>query len=347
MELLTTSRMKAARLCQRYHHLRYELGYRPVETDDVLRFGTLIHAGLEAWFLAHQDGAGSHLERAIDAIQGEADPYDKARAVALLTGYHLRWQEQPYRVVGVEVEFRAPMRNPATGAASRTWELGGKIDAIVEDLRDGRALLVEHKTSSESLEPGGAYWRRLRMDGQVSQYYAGARAALGLDVQGCVYDVVAKPALRPSAIPLLDADGVKIVLDAQGERVRTKDGKKWRESASSADGFTLQTRPETPEEFQARLMEAIAADPDRYFSRGEVVRLDAEMDEAAFDAWQLGQQIRESQLAGRHPRNPDACIRFGKPCPFFDVCSGAASLEDPTLFRRSENVHPELAEASK
>jgi len=345
MELLTTSRMKAARLCQRYHHLRYELGYRPVETDDVLRFGTLVHAGLEAWFLAKMNGGTDPLGAALAALQGEADPYDRVRAEALLTGYHYRWQEEAYKVVGVEVQFEAKLINPGTGAASRTWTLGGKIDAIVEDLRDGRILLVEHKTSAEDITPGSSYWRRLRMDGQVSTYFAGARQALGLDVAGCLYDVVAKPGIRPSAVPLLDEEGVKIVLNAQGERVRTKDGKKWRQTGDTAEGFVLQSRPETPEEFRARLVEAIAADPDRYYSRGEVVRLDSEMDEAAFDAWQLAQQIRESQLAQRNPRNPDACIRFGKPCAFFEVCSGAASLEDPALFTRSAHVHPELAGA--
>lgn len=347
MELLTTSRMKAARLCQRYHHLRYELGYRPVETDDVLRFGTLIHAGLEAWFLAKMNGAADPLADALAALQGEADEFDRVRAEELIRGYHFRWQEEPLRVVGVEVEFSTKMVNPATGAASRTWTLGGKIDAIVEDLRTGRMLLVEHKTSSEDITPGSSYWKRLRMDGQVSVYFAGARQALGIDVTGCIYDVIAKPGIRPGSVPLLDEDGIKIVLDAKGERVRTKDGKKWRESASAADGFVLQTRPETPEEFRARLIEAIASDPDRYYSRGEVVRLDAEMDEALFDIWQTGQQIREAQLAGRNPRNPDACIRYGKPCPFFEVCSGAASLEDPSLFTRSANVHPELEQSKE
>jgi len=249
-------------------------------------------------------------------------------------------------VVGVEVEFATELRNPNTGAASRTWRLGGKIDAIVRDTRDGRVLLVEHKTSSEDITPGSDYWKRLRMDGQVSVYFAGARQALGIDVAGCLYDVLLKPAQRPGQVPLVDADGVKIVHDASGQRVKTKDGKKWRESASTAEGFVLQTRPETPEEFRARLVEAMAADPVKYFARGEVVRLEAEMDEALFDIWQTGQQLREAQLAQRCPRNPDACVRYGKTCEFFDVCTGAASLDDPTRFTRSTNVHPELAGAA-
>lgn len=87
----------------------------------------------------------------------------------------------------------------------------------------------------------------------------------------------------------------------------------------------------------------MCADPAGYYQRAEVVRLDAELEEAAFDIWQLGAQIREARVANRYPRNPDACVRYGRICPFFDVCTGAASLDDASRFQRLANVHPELA----
>jgi hypothetical protein len=43
-----------------------------------------------------------------------------------------------------EVPFRASLRNPATGAASRTWQLGGKLDGVVRDAA-GRCYVLEHK----------------------------------------------------------------------------------------------------------------------------------------------------------------------------------------------------------
>jgi len=345
--LLTSSRLKTARACARLHHNQYNLGYRPLFDGDAPKFGTLFHAGLEAWWRALMAGASADdaLVAALAAIAAEADPFERAKATALLTGYHFRWIEEPYEVLGVEVEFAATLLNPETGAASRTWRLGGKLDAVVRDLRDGLVRLVEHKTSSEDISSGSEYWRRLRMDGQVSVYYEGARS-LGFEVAGCVYDVIGKPALRPGAIPLVDDEGLKVVHDAAGQRVRTKDGKKWRQTGDTELGYVLQTRPETPDEFLGRLTEAIAADPARYFARGDVVRLEAEMKEALGDAWQLGQIIRANELADRHPRNPDACARYGKTCAFFDVCAGQASLDDTTRFIRSDNVHPELAGAA-
>jgi hypothetical protein len=210
-----------------------------------------------------------------------------------------------------------------------------------------RRRFVEHKTSSEDIGLGSAYWKRLTLDPQVSTYYAGAKS-LGHEVDGCLYDVIRKPALRPSQVPLRDADDVKIVFDAQGERVRTKDGKKWRETGDTAQGYVLQTRDETPEEFEARLTEEVASNPDKYYQRGEVVRLEADELEAQQDAWQLTRAMREGELAEAFPRNPDSCLRFGRTCGYLDICTGVASLEDTSRFEQVDNIHPELsAEAAE
>lgn len=340
--LLTASRLKTARACKRLHHLEYDLGYRALREDEAPRFGTLVHQGLEQWWRAAGLLPDEQLALTLAVITPDVDPFDAAKARALLTGYHLRWQHEPYDVIDVEVQFELELRNPATGAASRTWRLAGKIDVLVKDRRDGLVKLVEHKTTSEDISPGSEYWSRLRMDGQVSIYFDGARS-LGKEPAECVYDVLFKPALRPKQVPLTDPDGAKIVLNAAGERVRTKDGKKWRETGDEAQGFVLQTRPETPDEYEARLMEAIAAAPERHFGRATVVRLEAELEEARFDIWQLGKELLENQNAGRYPRNPDACVRYGRTCPFFGVCTGAAALEDTTLFTRLDSPHPELA----
>jgi hypothetical protein len=92
------------------------------------------------------------------------------------------------------------------------------------------------------------------------------------------------------------------------------------------------------------VFEAVASDPNSYFLRAEVVRLEEEMREAMADVWQLGVSLRENMNAGRFPRNPDSCVSYGRTCQYFGVCSGEASLDDPALFRRSEVAHPELSD---
>lgn len=345
--LLTSSRLRVARKCKREHRIRFELGYRPVVDADELLFGILLHLLLEQWWLAVQRGQLKiALEFALATLEkANADVWDKARAQAMIRGYDARWSDeaQHYEVLGVEVRFRTDVINPDTAAKSKTWEEGGKLDVLLRDRRDGRVRFMEHKTSSEDLSPGSAYWAKLRMDGQVSIYFDGSKS-LGHDVESCLYDVLGKPSQRPSQVPVLDEHGSKVVLNAQGERVRTAQGK-WRQTGDKEQGFALQTREETPAEYLLRMVEAIAEAPDRYFGRTEVVRLEAELDEARADIWAIAKELREDELHGRAPRNPDACERFGRLCSFFDACSGSASLDDPSRFRRVEEVHPELADA--
>lgn len=315
---LSHSRLKAVRQCQRLHLYEYELGYQPLTADEVLRFGSLFHRGLEAWWKARKEMRDDPLAEGLAAMAGEADPFDRVRAEELLRAYDLRWADQPYEVLAVEQRFETSLVNPATGAASKTWQLVGVLDVVVRDLRDERVLVMEHKTSGEDISPGAKYWQRLRMDGQVSVYFEGGRA-LGYDVSAVLYDVIAKPGIRPLKATPLESRKYK------------KDGELYANQRAS---------DETPDEFRVRLVEDIAKDPNAYFGRAEVVRLEHELDEARFDIWQLGQQIRESERLNRAPRNPDACERYGRVCPFFDVCTGQASLEDPARFRRTTQQGP-------
>jgi hypothetical protein len=109
-------------------------------------------------------------------------------------------------------------------------------------------------------------------------------------------------------------------------------------------GYVLQTRDETVDEYKARLVEAITAAPEKFYARLEVVRLEQELIDARHDIWSMQRELREGELAGRAQRNPDSCEQYGRMCPFFSACSGEASLDDPTRFRKSNNVHPELTE---
>lgn len=336
LRLITNSELKARRRCAREHHIAYELGYRSTrEDEDALRFGTVVHKALEAWWLAPT--AELRITYALEALHfSELDPYAMARARQMLIAYDTRWTNEPLELVRVpagsdnsyvpmvEPEFRAPLINPMTGQASRTFELGGKLDALVRDLRDDRVYIVEHKTSSDDLTPGSLYWQLLQLDTQVSTYYAGARA-LGFDPAGVLYDVLRKPALRPlQATPI------------EARKYTTKTGALYA---------TQRELDETPQEYEARVMAAIGAEPDRYLMRGIVVRLEQEERDAQWDAWQEARAVREAELAQRWPRNPDGCRRFGRLCSYFDVCTGTAQLEDTSRFTKVTQVHAELTTA--
>lgn len=312
LRVLTNSELTCRRRCAREHHISYELGYRPIEDAEALRFGTMWHVGMEAWWLGHS------IEDVITlAVRGAADPYEAARLRVLLRGYDARWahERSNYELVGVEREFRAPLVNPETGAASRTFELAGKLDVLFTH------SFMEHKTTSEEIGVGSTYWRKLTLDPQVSTYYAGSRA-LGHDPTACVYDVVKKLALRPLKATPAES------------RKYTKQGHLYANQRE---------QDETVEDYELRCAEEIVSNPDKYYQRGEIVRLEHEEREAQLDAWQHARSIRESELAGAWPRNPDACSRFGRVCGYLDVCCGTASLDDASRFQRVARVHQELS----
>lgn len=319
LPLITVSRAKSFRRCPRHHHYAYELGFRSAADAGPLAFGKLWHAMLELWW---RPGPGVPLAEIFATLPPELDPFERVKLEELMNGYDARWSDVVLVPLAVETEFETDLVNPQSGAASRTWRLAGKIDAIA---REGeRVYVVEHKTTSEDVSPGSPYWQKLRLDSQVSTYLVGARA-LGHEPEGVLYDVVAKPQLRPlKATPV------------EQRKYRKSDGALY-ESQRAED--------ETPEEFRSRLRAAILANPERYYARGDVVRLLNEEQDAAFDMWQTARAIREAELANRWPRNPDACFQWARACEFFDVCTGAARLEDTSRFRKIDNQHEELSNA--
>lgn len=331
LPIVTNSSAQDYRTCARMYQLKHELLIRPIKTADTLRFGSMFHIGLEWWWIvAWWIGAPQWL-RLRAALRGmravNADPFDLVRAEELMRGYHFRWIDEDVRPIAIEAEFVAPLVNPQSGAESRTWLLSGKIDAIAR--AGDRTVNVEHKTTSEDISLGSFYWKRLRIDAQVSTYFVGAKT-LGVDTRECLYDVIRKPDMRPyQATPA----------EARRYTKPTKNDPVPRLYANQREA------DETPEEFRKRLRVHIAENPERYYARQTVVRLDRDAEDAAYDLWSTAKAIRDSQLADRWPRNPGACIRYGRECEYFKLCSGEASIDDVSLYRRAERQHEELSAA--
>lgn len=318
MNLLTPSRLRAFRECQRLHHYRYVEGWRVVRTSEAMRVGSLVHLGLEAWWRTPV----GYMSAALDAVKDRAiDPYEQAKVEEMLYAYNVRWSESRdfYEVLGVEVAGRAPLLNPATWKASRTWLLAGKVDLLLREKSTGRVLVCEHKTTTESVEdPTSPYWLRLSMDSQISAYTVLAEA-MGHTVSGILYDVIRRPMLR-----MLEAT-------PEDKRKYKVDGTLY---ANQRD------RDETPEEYRGRIRDSMAE--SEHCFRRDVPRLESQIADFLFDAVANSQTMRESARLGRAPRNPDACHRFGQ-CSFWPVCSSGSTPADfPEDFIRSENVNPEL-----
>lgn len=354
-QLLTHSRMDCFKTCRRKHWYEYELGLRRIDDARALRMGSAFHAGMAALTGARIDTGlddGTPVALACAAVRNAymrvpeaADLRDwemeRETILRLVCAYDWRWSAVPLEYVVTEGPFQFPLLNPATGAASKHFDLAGKIDGIVR-LEDGRLAVKETKTVSEDLSPDSDYWRRLRIDHQISLYIHAARAE-GYAVDTVLYDVVRKPAIQPTPVPLVDEIGLKIVLDLNGQRVKNKNGNTWRQTASVAEGYILQTRPMTVEEWGEKLTADICSRPDFYFARVEIPRLDQDVEEYRQEVWEIQQTIRDAQRTGKWFRT---VTRNTCPyCPHFNHCSSNEKIDParpPQGFQIVSDVHPEL-----
>lgn len=373
--LLTNSRAECFKKCRRRHWYEYEMGLRPIEDARALRMGSAFHAGLEILkdHRSVEEAQAATAEfYATDQESEEAQYWrdiERTTVETLLSGYAWRWADSPLQVLANEQEFRLPLVNPKTSAASTVWELAGKIDGIVS-LEDGRQAVLEHKLLSEDLAPGSDWWKRLQMDSQASLYVYAARA-IGRDVATVLYDVCRKPSIQPTPVPVLDEDGMKICLDMDGRRVRNADKKakktcpdcsgngisrfdgtqcpctlgQWRQTADTERQYSLATRRMTPEEWSQKLVDDVAARPDWYFARVEIPRLDSEVDEFMEETWDVQKTVREAQLSKRWYRtvSRDSCPF----CPFFGPCSAKTDVTNgiaPEGFQFVGRLHQELSE---
>ena len=313
MQKLTNSMRSKFASCHRAYQFAYVEMMRPLVPSEALTFGTAMHSLLECyWTNAQPDFS--------QATTGDA--YKDKTLLALFEGYCEKWSDDDatrFEHIAAEVGFEAPLMNPETSGVSKTWTLAGKIDAIAKEKATGKIFIVEHKTTSQDIGPGSDYWRKLSIDGQVSGYYVGAQSK-GFDVENCLYDVIRKPTIKPL-------------------KATPEENRKYKKDGTLYAG--QREFDETPEEWYERLKADIAERPDYYFARVEVVRSADDLVDYLFDMWAVGREIADAERLGRFSRNPQSCSAFGK-CEYFDVCTGCASLDDVTLFRKAETPTEEL-----
>jgi hypothetical protein len=295
------------------------IGIERGDTGKALRVGNAFHKSLDllANGMSREDAIAA-IVRIYDEHGASEDQfgwaaYECAETTAMVAVYNWRYANSGLTVIASEINFEVPVAR--TGFTRR-----GFIDKIVrvEDPRP-RLLIMEHKTSGSDIDPTGDYWRRLTIDHQLTGYISAARH-MGWDVEGVLYDVIRKPGLSPRAIPALDAEGLKIVLEADGTRSTNKNGT-WRQAASTWQ--TLQTTPETPADYADRIMAAMAEDPDRHFQRHEVARLDDEVARYEAETAAACIDMRHAYSMGTQflYRNTGSCRAFNRACDYLPLCA--------------------------
>lgn len=255
------------------------------------------------------------------------DPIVRAKIRGLLRGYDARWSSSDLITEAVEDVAESGLWNPETSAQSRSFRVMGKIDW--RGRRQGRSVLMDHKTCSEDIaDPNAPYWRQLIVEGQLSHYML-LEWLNGRKVDEAVWDVVRKPQISPKKLSKAE---VNAVLES-------------RHYSGPLHGplteLTTEGR-ETLEMYENRVAFDCTFDrPQHYFQRRTIPRLDAEIHEYAVELWGHGQDMLHSWREQRRARNSGACMLYGSPCKFLGICSGY-DTPDSANWRRKEQVHTEL-----
>lgn len=322
---ISASTYNQFRSCPRLYYWSSVVKLDRIKQDGARRFGTLYHAGLEEWWKAMDGGdvpwrdKDAALVLAINGIHANAkhidtDPFEVARALAMITAYHARYFELEFESVAInstEVWYELPLLD-ADDREVPGWLIVGKKDAIKRFV--SLVKPVEHKTTSQEINGGSDYWKAVAINTQVS-LYIDASCRTGHQTDRLLYDVSRKPGEKPQLATPVEkrkftagkgckecggrAGGKLGVLKGTGKIVRlVVDAGKKKEvqvDCEPCNGTGWVEAPklyakqrildETHDDFRLRVTEEIASDPDMYFRMADAIRTPDQIRESRHDVF--------------------------------------------------------------
>ena len=273
------------------------------------------------------------LDAATAGTADERTPLIKAKARALMCGYHARWKDVHFDVIGVEEVISSDLWNPKTGRTSRSFVVSGKVDVRAAD--GPTQIFIDHKTCGEDIAPDAPYWRQLTVEGQLNHYLL-LEWLNGRKIDAAMWDVVRKPGISPKSVPRKSKDGENL------EKI-TMTGKYYGVELSPDCIVRLQaSERETLEMYEIRLAHDCTHERSEwYFQRRMIPRTDAELLEYAKELWGWSQDLLHARREKLWPRQSKACMLFNRPCKFLGICSGY-DADDSDKWQRKQFVHKEL-----
>jgi hypothetical protein len=289
------------RNCRKAVDWRYLQQLVPLQRDRNLHFGSLIHECLQEW---HERLDLAQVLALIDGLcpnrfQDENQRRDWHLAVAMMRAYAERYAADDFEVIGLEHNFEGPIINPATGAASRSFVLAGKVDGIVRI--NGENFILEHKTAAQI---DGDYLEKLWTDFQITIYAHYIEQTMGIPITGILYNVLVKAKLQ----------------QGKGETEEEFQERRAELLAKSKTGKTTAKRrlPESDEEFQERLAGKYM-DP-AMFHREMLYLSRDRFDVLRSELWELTQAFLDARRRGVFYQNTAFCFNYQRPCAYFALC---------------------------
>jgi hypothetical protein len=289
------------RNCRKAVDWRYLQQLVPRQRDRNLHFGSLIHECLQEWHQRRDlDGVLTIIDRlCTNRLQDESQRRDWHLATAMMRAYAVRYATDDFEIIALEKNFEGPIINPATGAASRSFMLAGKVDGIIRI--QGEHFILEHKTAAQV---DGDYLEKLWTDFQITIYAHYIEQTIGIPITGILYNVLVKAKLQ----------------QGKGETEEEFQARRAELLAKSKTGKTTAKRklPEADEEFQQRLAEKYA---DSEMFHREMLYLSRDRFEILRnELWELTQAFLDARRRGVFYQNTAFCFNYQRPCAYFALC---------------------------
>lgn len=321
-KIITFSAARKFQSCHKAYYNRYKKNLVPLEQDEVLFLGSLIHDCLEMWY--KRDPNDPIIEIQIGRLIDEAYPMrvsdekqkrDWHLAKAMMDGYINQYQQEDFKIIDTELEFSVPIINPNTNRASRSFELMGKVDALV--MLGDDYFIMEHKTASIIT---GDYIEILPMDFQINLYAMALSRFKNIPIAGVIYNVIQKSRIRQKL----------------GESEEQFEIRKNELIQKSKTGKTSAKRqlPESDESFQHRLRSVYQ--DDKMYHRELLYLSNEDIRRTEYQLWEITQEILNTQRRGVWSQNTDTCFRYHRPCMYFPLCR---AHDNPNI---KDNLYKEL-----
>ena len=340
-QVLTFSSLNVLRTCPRQFKLRFIDQLFPVDQDaDQRYFGTVIHRALEIWYgSAEMEDQTLRRGLALETIDKQCKDREKDPDVrkmwflarSMFEAYIDHYgNDNSWKIRDIEKAFVGKIINPETNAQSKTFEMKGKIDLLIEVTGSGEQdglYIVDHKTLSSWTEKE---IDKLHIDTQMAVYVYYMRQ-LGIPVKGFVYNVLLKTQIKQK----------------QGETQEEFDLRYAEACAKNKSGKSSATRelPETDEQYAARLADWFKK--EQRFHRIVVELPESRLNLIQQEIWDLTQDYLSRKRRDYWCCNSGACYQYFRPCDYLPYCrSNFNEQVKKELFGVSDTAHPEFEEWS-
>jgi hypothetical protein len=180
------SRVQTFQRCPRFYHYRYIRNLVPKKEALPLLIGRAVHAGLASHYAKESDGEAQIKHAFEETRTGAAWLKPELDELTLQEEYTLqifRWYKEqyprePWTILAPEVEGHVPLG---------PHELYFRTDGVVS--MDAYPWLLEHKTTSQL---GSAFFRKFRLDAQISLYIYAVGVKLGIKPRGAIINAICK-----------------------------------------------------------------------------------------------------------------------------------------------------------